>query len=111
MSTAKSRKKQDPAPATPKVTKPTKKSVLTTAPGPQPSPGPKRQTKRDEVLKLLSRPRGSTLEELMAATDWQAHSVRGFVSGTVKKRLGLNVLSERADGESRRYRLATKASA
>jgi len=68
-------------------------------------------TKRDTVLKLLSRPDGSTINEIMAATDWQAQSVRGFLSGTVKKQLGIDVMSEWVDGEPRRYRIASKSGA
>jgi hypothetical protein len=46
-----------------------------------------------------------SLPDLMKATGWQAHSIRGFISGTLKKRLGLNVISDTADG-LRRYRIA-----
>ncbi len=49
---------------------------------------------------------GATIVELMAATGWQAHSVRGFLSGTVKKRMNLNVLSEKNDKGTRHYRIA-----
>ena len=45
-------------------------------------------TKTDKVVELLKRPDGVTLKELMAATKWQAHSVRGFISGTLKKENG-----------------------
>ena len=54
---------------------------------------------------LLKRPKGATLEDLTKATDWQAHSVRGFLSGTLKKRMGLTVLSEKDDKGTRRYRI------
>ena len=63
------------------------------------------QSKSDRVLSLLSQTNGATLAELMKATKWQAHSVRGFLSGAVRKRKGLTVLSE-CDGEgTRRYRV------
>jgi hypothetical protein len=58
------------------------------------------------ILTLLRREQGATIEELMAATGWQAHSVRGFLSGNVKKKLGLTVLSEKAEDGIRRYRVA-----
>jgi len=51
----------------------------------------KAATKKDIVLELLRRNEGATLAELMSATGWQAHSVRGFISGTVRKQLGLRV--------------------
>lgn len=63
------------------------------------------QSKSDRVLSLLKLASGATLDELMRATKWQAHSVRGFLSGVVRKRKGLTVISER-DGEgTRRYRI------
>lgn len=108
MPTVKSRKKQPTAPAAPKASARRKKSATPAHPSAQTSPGPTRITKRDAVLKLLSRPDGSTIDEIMAATDWQAHSVRGFLSGTVKKQLGIDVTSERVEGEPRRYRIAAE---
>lgn len=67
-------------------------------------------TKAATVLAALQRERGATLEELMAATGWQAHSVRGFLSGTVRKRLQLPLLTEDT-AAGRRYRLAAAAPA
>ncbi len=64
------------------------------------------KSKCDQVLQLLRRNKGASLVELQEATGWQAHSVRGFLSGTVKKRMNLNLSSDRpADGE-RRYMIA-----
>jgi Protein of unknown function (DUF3489) len=52
------------------------------------------------VLELLKRQEGATLKDLMAVTEWQAHSVRGFLSGTLRKKLGLHIESGKsADGE------------
>ena len=63
------------------------------------------QSKSDRVLTLLRQSGGASLDELMKATKWQAHSVRGFLSGAVKKRKGLMVMSA-MDGEgNRRYRI------
>jgi Protein of unknown function (DUF3489) len=60
-------------------------------------------SKTEMVLNLLKRREGATLKELMAATKWQAHSVRGFISGTLGKKMGLKLESGKsADGE-RRY--------
>jgi hypothetical protein len=57
-------------------------------------------TKTEKVLDLLKRPDGASLKEIMKATSWQPHSVRGFLSGTVGKKLGLTVASTKgADGE------------
>ena len=63
-------------------------------------------TKSSLVLKLLSRRNGATLSDLMAATGWQAHSVRGFLSGTVRKRLKLPLIAQVTNDE-RRYRIDT----
>jgi len=58
------------------------------------------------VLDLLKRAEGATLKEIMAATAWQAHSVRGFISGSLGKKMGLKIeLEKRADGV-RAYRTA-----
>ncbi len=61
-----------------------------------------KQTKSATVLALLRRAGGATLTELMSATGWQAHSVRGFLSGTVRKRLNLTLQSKATDSV-RRY--------
>lgn len=67
-----------------------------------------RITKHDRVLTLLTRREGATIPEMMEATDWQQHSVRGFLAGTVKKKLGFTLTSKKLDGELRRYRIETK---
>jgi hypothetical protein len=53
-----------------------------------------RVTKHDRILTLLSRRDGATIPEMMEASGWQQHSVRGFLAGTVKKKLGLTTLLE-----------------
>jgi len=60
-------------------------------------------SKTAKILDLLKRPGGTTLKGLMAATKWQAHSVRGFLSGTVGKRLGLRVKSNKEANGERTY--------
>jgi len=63
-------------------------------------------SKKDVLLHLLRRESGATLDELMDASQWQAHSVRGFLSGTVKKKLGLLLTSDMTDDGIRQYRIA-----
>jgi hypothetical protein len=60
-------------------------------------------SKTAKVLDLLKRRGGATMKELMKATGWQPHSVRGFVSGTVGKKIGLTVESTQAEDGQRRY--------
>ena len=62
-------------------------------------------TKIEQCLTLLSNPDGATIDELQSATGWQAHSVRGFLAGTVKKKLGLILDSQKTEGGVRRYRV------
>jgi predicted HTH transcriptional regulator len=65
-------------------------------------------TKHDRILTLLSRSEGATVRELMDATGWQQHSIRGFLAATVKKKLGFKLTSSKSDGELRRYRIQVK---
>ena len=83
-----------------KATRANKRAKVRTPAG---SPRPGSQTAK--VLHLLERPGGATLKDLMKATDWQAHSVRGFLSGTLRKKRGLTVTSTKAENGARSYSL------
>src|SRR5258708_5993059 len=86
---AKASKKASPAKKAPKG----KKSAVAARDG----------SKTAKVLDLLKRPDGVTLKELMKLTGWQAHSVRGFLSGTVGKKMGLAVTSTKGENGERTY--------
>lgn len=62
-------------------------------------------TKSEQIIGLLKRANGASIAELAKATGWQEHSVRGFMSGTLKKNLGLKIISAREEGKDRRYQI------
>jgi hypothetical protein len=66
----------------------------------------KQATKAERILTLLRRPQGATIAELTKSTGWQAHSIRGFLSATLKTKMKLKLKSERPEGKERRYRVA-----
>ena len=61
-------------------------------------------TKQARAIAMLRKPAGATIAAIMAATDWQQHSVRGFFAGIIRKKLGLNLVSEPTD-KGRVYRI------
>lgn len=61
-------------------------------------------TKHARILGMLRSPAGTTIAAIMTVTDWQQHSVRGFLAGVVRKKLGLNLVSEQTD-TGRVYRI------
>jgi Protein of unknown function (DUF3489) len=70
-----------------------------------PDPQPARATKQAEVIALLRRPEGVTVDEVRAVTGWQPHTVRGVFSGALKKKLGLAVIAAKEE-RGRVYRIA-----
>jgi hypothetical protein len=85
-------------PKTPKATT-TKKS--------EPVSEPKANTKTAIVLGLLRREKGATIAEIAKATKWQNHTIRGFISASVGKKMGLKVESAKNDAGERAYRIVT----
>ena len=79
-----------------------KQSAKTTKPK-----GTRSGSKAEKVLELMKRTEGATLAEIAKATDWQSHSIRGFVSGHVIKKLGLKVESTKSEAGERTYRIVT----
>ncbi len=66
----------------------------------------RRGTKQAVLIEMLRRPNGATIQQMSAKTGWQTHSVRGAISGALKKKLGLPVTSETVEGRGRVYRIA-----
>ncbi len=63
-------------------------------------------SKHDQLLKLLQQENGATLDALVRSSGWQKHSIRGFLAGTVRKKLKLPLISEKVDGV-RIYRIGS----
>ena len=87
----------------------TKKSPKITKPSAKTPARKQTSTKAGQIVGLLSRPAGASIAEMMKATGWQAHSIRGFMSGHLKKS-GRSVQSGLDEGGARRYRMETAAS-
>lgn len=83
----------------------TKPKAAKTKAAPKTQPPARENTKLASLIALLRGKGGATLEQMMKATGWQAHSVRGAISGTLKKKMGLTVTSAKTDG-IRTYRIA-----
>jgi hypothetical protein len=69
-------------------------------------PRTRENSKQATVIQMLQRPEGATIQQIMDATGWQAHTVRGTFAGAFKKKLGLNLTSDKAEGGERTYRIA-----
>jgi hypothetical protein len=94
---------QHAAPVAPKKAKATKEATAKDA-----APTAREGSKKAIVLDMLKRPEGATLQDIMSATGWQAHSVRGFISGGLGKKMGLKIESLKTSEGARVYHLATK---
>ena len=73
----------------------------------EPAPEPVRRrsgTKQEALIAMLRAEGGASIDEIVAATNWAPHSIRGAISGALKKKLGLTITSERVDGRGRVYR-------
>ena len=79
-------------------------SAIEALPDPEPPSEAKRSSKQNEVIAMLRRPEGATVEEVASATGWQRHTVRGVFSGTLKKKLGLTIASAQEE-RGRVYRI------
>jgi hypothetical protein len=84
-------------------------SAIEMLPDPEPPSNAKRASKQDEVIAMLRRPEGATVDEVASATGWQRHTVRGVFSGTLKKKLGFTLASAKEE-RGRVYRIAEPAS-
>ncbi len=72
-----------------------------------PEPARRRSgTKQEAVIAMLRAESGATIDEIMAATNWAGHTTRGFLSGALKKKLGLTITSEKVDGRGRVYAIS-----
>jgi Protein of unknown function (DUF3489) len=101
MTKSKSKTKVTTRSATQKISK--RKSRIRSAPASS-KVAARPHTKRARILAMLRMPAGTTIPAMMTATDWQQHSVRGFLAGVVRKKLGLNLVSEQTD-KGRVYRI------
>ena len=97
-------------------------TATTTAPlataASEPAPTGRGHSKQALVIEMLKRPEGVTIAQICEATGWQAHTVRGTFAGALKKKLGLNIVSEKIEGPAgtpgagqRLYRIAEEVSA
>ncbi|MFZ5657186.1 MAG: DUF3489 domain-containing protein [Pseudomonadota bacterium] len=66
----------------------------------------RQNSKQAQVIGMLRRPEGATVRQIVEATGWQPHTVRGTMAGALKKKLGLTIVSEKVPGGERVYRLA-----
>jgi hypothetical protein len=96
----------EPAPAKQRKVRASREPEAAVA-GPVAQPGKTRAgTKQALLIEMLHAPTGANIEEIMKATGWLSHTVRGAIAGALKKKLGLTVASEKIEGRGRVYRIA-----
>ena len=91
---------QPAAPVAPKKAKPTNEPKAQDG-----APTAREGSKKSIVLEMIRRAEGASLKEIMEATEWRAHSVRGFISGSLTKKMGMNIESFKRENGDRAYRL------
>jgi hypothetical protein len=101
--TAKSGKAKAGSPK--KAAKAGAKASKKAAKSPRKAAGPRAESKGAQILEMIARAKGATLAEIVKATDWQAHSVRGFISTAAKKH-GVTIESAKNDTGERVYKIA-----
>lgn len=69
------------------------------------TPGTRADSKQAKMIEMLKRPDGATIDEIVKKFDWQPHTVRGAIAGALKKKLGIDVQSEKVEGRGRVYRI------
>ena len=94
-----------PKPKSGKKAAPAKKTLSGRTKAQPARPGARSGGKTAKILGLLRRPGGASAKELLKATGWQAHSLRGFLSGTVGKKMGLSLTSTKGEDGERVYSL------
>jgi hypothetical protein len=92
------------APAT--ASDPELEAFVTAAEATWVKPRTRENSKQAEVIRMLQRPEGATIGQICTATGWQAHTVRGTFAGAFKKKLGLNIVSDKPQDGERIYRIA-----
>jgi hypothetical protein len=99
------KRKPKPKAATRSTVRKTAKSASRKRPAATSSrPAARPDSKHARIIAMLKKPAGTTIAAIMAATDWQQHSIRGFLAGVVRKKLGLNLVSDQTE-QGRVYRI------
>jgi hypothetical protein len=89
-----------------KVTVAPDKKIASKTPAGATERTPREGTKQATMIAMLRRKNGATIAEIVEATDWQQHTVRGAFAGALKKKLGLTIVSEKVEGRGRIYRIS-----
>jgi hypothetical protein len=103
--TSGSKKGSKPARNTARKTATPKPDTAASGDGETPAPRTRENSKQAQVIAMLKRPEGATIQQICDATQWQAHTVRGTFAGAFKKKLGLTITSDKAEGGLRVYRI------